>query len=188
MPLLQSRSKKQEFTQILSRVLNQPAMLPAPEFGVRLITRIGDELILTRASAPCPLPLRCIRIRAVYPSLELALRRELGRPECRRVPSPPQHPNKGASHRTPDGGGLRSRRRHNPTSGRPSTHHRTSCNRITQAGPHRHQSRGERRGRVDLDGFRTWYRFIHNALPELSLGSVDASTTFLGKRLACALS
>ena len=28
------------------------------------------------------------------------------------------------------------------------------------------------------------YRFIHNALPELSLGSVDTSTTFLGKRLA----
>lgn len=68
-----------EFARTLGRVLGRPALLPLPAFAVRLLFgEMGDELLLASARVR-PSRLEATNYRFLYPDLEGALRRSLGR-------------------------------------------------------------------------------------------------------------
>lgn len=69
-----------EFTDTLARVVNRPALLPAPAFGLRLLLGedMADELLLASARVD-PAALRASGYRFADPVLEPALRHLLGR-------------------------------------------------------------------------------------------------------------
>ncbi|HEV2380891.1 MAG TPA: TIGR01777 family oxidoreductase [Terriglobia bacterium] len=68
-----------EFARTLGRVLGRPALLPLPAFAVRLLFgEMGDALLIASARVR-PSRLEAANYRFLYPELEGALRRLLGR-------------------------------------------------------------------------------------------------------------
>jgi uncharacterized protein (TIGR01777 family) len=68
-----------EFSKALGRVLHRPAVMPAPAFALRLaLGGLADELLLASQRA-VPERLDALGFRFAFPTIEAAMRHELGR-------------------------------------------------------------------------------------------------------------
>ena len=73
-------ASNREFTRTLAAVLGRPAFLPVPAIAIRILFgEMGDQLIL-KGQAAAPARLTELGFRWLEPTLEGALRRELGLP------------------------------------------------------------------------------------------------------------
>ena len=68
-----------EFTRTLGRVLGRPTFVPMPAFAARLaLGEMADELLLS-SQRVMPVRLQATGFTFRYPTLEVALRHQLGR-------------------------------------------------------------------------------------------------------------
>ncbi|HET9660444.1 MAG TPA: TIGR01777 family oxidoreductase [Thermomicrobiales bacterium] len=66
-----------EFTEALAETLHRPAIIPVPEFGVRIaLGQMGEELVLVSQRA-IPLALEKADFQFLYPTIQGSLRHEL---------------------------------------------------------------------------------------------------------------